>query len=357
VATMTDVARLARTSVATVSAIVNGSARVSPALAERVKAAIAETGYRPDGIARSLRKGQTHTIGLLVTDIANPFFTAVVRSVEDAAQARGYAVFLCNSDEDLGKERTYVGLLRTRRIDGLILVPCGSRRDYESLPAGLGAPIVFVDRVIPGVPVDSVAVDNARASQAAIEHLLRLGHRRIGIVTGLPHLSTSAERLKGYRRALRKAGIEIDADLIRQGDFRQDGALQATQSLLALGRRPTAIFASNNLMAIGTMLAIRAAGLDCPADVSLACFDDFDWAGAFHPRLTVLRQPTVEIGRRAMDFLFDRLAGGAALTAPPRRALLKAELVIRESCAPPRSERWPARGRRASGTGEADVRA
>lgn len=337
-ATMTDVARLARTSVATVSAIVNGSARVSPALAARVREAIAEVGYRPDGIARSLKKGSTQTIGLLVTDITNPFFTAVVHSVEDAAQARGYSVFLCNSDEDVAEERTYLDLLLTRRVDGLILVPTGKAADYAGFAGSLRAPVVFIDRAIPGVAVDTVTVDNLRASQAAIEYLLRLGHRRIGIVTGLPHLSTSAERLKGYRRALRKAGIALDPELVRQGDFRQEGAFQAAQSLLALRSRPTAIFASNNLMAIGTMLAVRAAGLSCPEDVSLACFDDFEWAGVFHPRLTVLRQPTAEIGQRAMELLLDRLAG-AKNGAAPHRIALKAELVVRDSCAPPRAAR------------------
>jgi LacI family transcriptional regulator len=336
---MTDVARLARTSVATVSAIVNGSARVSPELSARVRAAIAEVGYRPDGIARSLKKGSTQTIGLLVTDITNPFFTAVVHSVEDAAQARGYSVFLCNSDESLAEERTYLDLLLTRRVDGLILVPTGKAADYVGFgEGGLRAPVVFIDRVIPGVPVDTVTVDNAGASQAAVEYLLRLGHRRIGIVTGLPHLSTSAERLKGYRRALRKAGIAVDPELVRQGDFRQEGAFGAAQSLLALRSRPTAIFASNNLMAIGTMLAVRAAGLGCPEDVSLACFDDFEWAGVFHPRLTVLRQPTAEIGQRAIELLLARLAAGKN-GAAPHHVALKAELVVRDSCTPPRAAR------------------
>jgi LacI family transcriptional regulator len=333
---MADVARLAGTSIATVSAIVNASAPVSAALTERVMAAIAETGYRPHGIARSLKKGQTHTIGLLVTDITNPFFTAVVRSAEDTAQARGYTVFLCNSDEDFRKERTYVDLLRTRRIDGLILVPSGATGDYDGFLACLGAPAVFVDRSVAGVAVDSVIVDNAHASQTAIDHLVALGHRRIGIVTGPQHLWTSVERLRGYRRALRRAGIAVDEELIRQGDFRQAGALQATQSLLALRSRPTAIFASNNLMAIGAMLAVRAAGLDCPADVSLACFDDFEWAGAFRPRLTVLRQPTEEIGRRAVELLLDRVGLPAGQAPEPRRVALKAELVVRDSCAPPR---------------------
>jgi LacI family transcriptional regulator len=335
---MTDVARLARTSVATVSAIVNESARVSPALAARVREAIAQVGYRPDGIARSLKKGSTQTIGLLVTDITNPFFTAVVHSVEDAAQARGYSVFLCNSDESFAEERTYLDLLLTRRVDGLILVPTGKAADYAGFAAGLRAPVVFIDRAIPGVAVDTVTVDNLRASQAAVEYLLRLGHRRIGIVTGLPHLSTSAERLKGYRRALRKAGIEVDPELVRQGDFRQEGAFGAAQSLLALRQRPTAIFASNNLMAIGTMLAVRAAGLSCPEDVSLACFDDFEWAGVFHPRLTVLRQPTAEIGHKAIELLLARL-GGETNGAAPHHVALKAELVVRDSCAPPRPVR------------------
>jgi LacI family transcriptional regulator len=303
-----------------------------------VREAIAAVGYRPDGIARSLKKGSTQTIGLLVTDITNPFFTAVVHSVEDAAQARGYSVILCNSDENFAEERTYLDLLLTRRVDGLILVPTGKAADYAGFGSASRAPVVFIDRAIPGVPVDTVTVDNTRASQAAVEYLLRLGHRRIGIVTGLPHLSTSAERLKGYRRALRKAGLAVDPELVRQGDFRQEGAFAAAQSLLSLRQRPTAIFASNNLMAIGTMLAVRAAGLSCPEDVSLACFDDFEWAGVFHPRLTVLRQPTAEIGQKAIELLLARL-GGAKNGAAPHHIALKAELVVRDSCTPPRAAR------------------
>ena len=334
-ATIRDVARVAGVSTATVSATLTGSAPVSEALAERVRAAVATVGYRPDAIARSLRRGETRMLGLLLADITNPFTTAVVHAVEAAAHARGYTLMLCNSDEDPAKERTYLDLLRAQRADGVMLMPVGFGRDYgQQVRRMLDAPAVLVDRTIPGMQLDAVTVDGAIGTRQAVAQMVRLGHRRIGILAGPAGVSAGDERLAGYRAALDEAGIAFDPALVRDGAFRQDPAHAATLDLLRGPEPPTAMFAANNLMAIGMMRAVAEMGLDCPRDLSVACFDDFDWAEAFQPRLTTVAQPTEAIGAAAVSLLLDRLG-----EAPPpglRHIILPPRLIVRDSCAPPR---------------------
>ena len=213
---------------------------VSPELQERVRKAIAELGYHPDGIARSLKKRSTQTLGLIISDITNPFFTALVRGIEDAANARGYALILCNTDERLEKERAYIRLLRSRRVDGLIMAPAGAAGDYRGFSAEVNTPLVFIDRKIPSVPADAVIVDNVTGARQVVQYLLQLGHRRIGAITGLPHISTTHERIEGYRQALESAGVRVDPTLMVCGNSRLEGGYQAARTLLALptGGRP-----------------------------------------------------------------------------------------------------------------------
>jgi len=335
--TIHDVARAAGVSIATVSATINQSAYVSPALQERVHRAVAEVGYQPDGIARSLKKRSTQTLGLIISDITNPFFTALIRGIEDRANAKGYALILCNTDEHLEKERAYLRLLRCRRVDGLIMAPAGGVADYHGfLPDG-NRPLVFIDRKISSVLADAVVVDNVGGARQVVEYLLRLGHRRVAAITGLPHISTTHERIQGYRWALEAAGQPLDPDLMRTGNSRLEGGYQAALALLRLSRRPTAIFATNNVMAIGLMRAVAEQGLRCPEDLSVACFDDFEWASVFRPRLTTVAQPTYDMGAKAADLLFTRLEG--TLSGDPQEVVLSPSLVIRDSCAaPPREE-------------------
>jgi LacI family transcriptional regulator len=337
VPTLHDVARAAGVSIATVSATVNQTAYVSPALQDRVRRAIAEVGYHPDVIARSLRTRTTKTLGLIISDIANPFFTSVIRGIEDVANARGYALVLCNTDERLEKERAYVQLLRSRRVDGVIMAPVGGTEAYADLNDTLGVPVVFIDRSVPA-RADIVVTDNVRGAREVVRHLTGLGHRRIGVITGLPRISTSEERLAGYQAALQAAGVPVDPALMKVGYSRLEGGYRAAQDLLAMPDRPTAIFATNNLMAIGLMRAVAERGLRCPADVSVACFDDFEWASVFHPRLTTVAQPAYEMGSTAADLLLVRLAGRAP--AEPERRVLTPTLVVRDSCgAPPEASR------------------
>jgi LacI family transcriptional regulator len=335
--TLHDVARAAGVSIATVSATINQTAYVSPPLQDRVRRAIAEVGYHPDVIARSLRTRTTKTLGLVISDIANPFFTSVIRGIEDVANARGYALVLCNTDERLEKERAYLQLLRSRRVDGVIMAPVGDADAYVDLNDTLGVPVVFIDRSAPA-RADVVVTDNVRGASEVVRHLTGLGHRRIGVITGLPRISTSEERLAGYEAALRAAGVPADPALMKVGYSRLEGGHRAAQELLGMPDRPTAIFATNNLMAIGLMRAVAERGLRCPADVSVACFDDFEWASVFHPRLTTVAQPAYEMGATAADLLLARLAGGGA--PEPERRVLAPTLVVRDSCgAPPVTSR------------------
>ena len=344
-ATIKDVAHAARVSVATVSAVVNSTKYVSDTLARRVRRAIDTTGYQPHGVARSLKNGRTQTLGLIVSDITNPFFTAVARSVEDAAHVAGYAVVLCNSDEDVEKERLYLQLMRRRRVDGLIWAPAGDIRSYRDLRADQRAPTILLDRRIDGMPMDAVLVDNMRATRKAIEHLIGLGHQRIALITGLPRLSTSRERLQGYREAMAARGLKPSPRLVVQGDFRSDTAHDAAIRLLRMKPRPTAVFASNNLMALGLLRAIRELGLRCPDDVSVAAFDDFEEASLFTPPLTTIAQPTTAIGAKAVGLLLKRI-GQREERHVHEVATMQAVLQLRGSCGPP-AGRLPRAGKRA----------
>lgn len=342
-ATIRDVARVAGVSTATVSATMTGSSPVSAALQERVRAAVDSVGYRPDAIARSLRRGETRMLGLLLADITNPFTTAVVHAMEAAAHARGYSLMLCNSDEDVTKERAYLDLLRAHRADGVMLMPVGFGQEYgQRVRRALDCPAVLVDRTIPELTLDAVTVDGAAGTHQAVAHMIELGHRRIGILTGPGGVSASDERLAGYARALAEAGIGPDPNLVRDGNFRQEPAFAATLDLLRGPHPPTALFACNNLMAIGMMRAVAELGLRCPQDLSVACFDDFDWVEAFRPRLTTVAQPTDRIGATAVAMLLDRIGGKHA--QEPRRVQLQPRLVLRDSCArPPRLRAGQAR--------------
>lgn len=330
--TIRDVAKLANVSTATVSATLNRSAPVSPELQARVRRAVEELGYAPDGVARSLKTGTTALLGLLIPDITNPFFTQLVRVVEAAAQRAGYAVLLCDSDEDPGKEATYLRLMRTHRVAGLVWCPVGEAAPDGPSPRSLaGLPIVMVDRAAPGVTADLVVIDNHRAGYLATAHLLDLGHRRIGAIAGPAHLLPAAERLRGFRDALRGRGLDPDAAPVGQGAFREAEAYASCRALLGGARRPTGLFVGNNHMLVGVMRAIADLGLACPADISIAAIDDFPWANAFNPRLTTVRQPVAAIGETALRLLLARIAGEAGA---PVRETLACELIVRNSCAP-----------------------
>ncbi len=326
--TMKDVAARAGVSATTVSHVMNKTRFVSKEVKARVLRAMEELSYQPNAIARSLRKRSTQTIGLIISDIANPFFTGLVRGVEDVANSRGYNLVLCNTDEKPEKERMYIRVLMQKQVDGIIMAPTGGNREYIAGLVKQGFPLVFVDRYLEDVEAPAVVVDNEEGACQAVEHLVKLGHTRIAIVIGLPR-TTIVDRLKGYERTLEKHGLAIDPGLIKEGSSSVDGGFEASIELLALDPRPTAIFPTNNLMTIGVMRALQSRGIRCPEDIAVVGFDDFEWASAFRPFLTTVSQPVYDEGKNAAEVLIAQMKGRKVV---PGRTVLTSTLNVRESC-------------------------
>lgn len=331
-ATIKDVANHASVSVATVSAVMNGNKYVSPELVQRVRASIATLGYKRNSFARGLKTQISYSIGLIVPDITNPFFTNIARGVEDVANAHHYSLILGNTDEDPEKEQQYLHLLESKQADGLIIAVTARSHEYlQELPLQDLA-LVSVDRSLFDLGIDTVMVENREGTRTAIEHFIALGHRRIGLVTGLRGIAPTEERLAGYTEALEKHGIAVDPALIAMTYARIDGGERGAAQLLALEDRPTALFLMDGTMTIGALQAVAKQGLRCPEDLAIACFDDFTWAPVMRPHLTVVDQPTYEIGQQAAHLLFDRLLNRKKA---PREIRLQTRLIVRESCGSP----------------------
>jgi LacI family transcriptional regulator len=332
-ATIKDVAKLAEVSTATVSATINGTAYVSPLLKERVNRAIAELGYATDGIGRSLKKGITSLLGLMVDDMTAPFYTALVEEIEAAAYAEGYTLLLCHTGRDVAKERKYLSLMRTHRVDGIIWSPTGGVGDYppgqfERFPI----PIVFVDRIVPSFQsYDSVLLNNRSAGLQATNYLLDLGHRRIAMITGRDFIEPARERREGFQEAFRRRGLEADGRLIRNGNFREAEAFEECKKLLSEDKSVDAILVGSDQMFIGVMRALGHFGLSCPRDVSIVTIDDFPLAGVFNPRMTSVRQPVGEMAKVALRLLLRRIAPEKTEAV---HTVVEPTLVVRDSCAP-----------------------
>jgi DNA-binding LacI/PurR family transcriptional regulator len=330
-ARLQDVARIAEVSISTVSRVINEPGLVNEETRRRVQKAIDQLGFLPNRVARRLRGegGEAKLIGLVLPDIQNPFFADLARGVEDVAQRHGYLVFLGNTDEDAAKEKLYLDVMRAESVDGIIVPPSSETDEAVADLVRRKLPVVCVDRSLRRGKVDTVVVDNVRGAREAMEHLIGLGHRRIGFIEGLPQLSTSRERLQGYRQALEEHGIAFDPSLVLQGDSRQASGRDLTHKLLALPERPTALLVGNNLMTLGALEMIHQKGLRIPEDVAILGYDDMPWALALNPPLTAVRQPGDEVGRRAMELLLQRIRD-------PQRSvslvMMQPELVVRKSC-------------------------
>lgn len=339
--TIRDVARLAGVSTMTVSRVINNTGYASVAARLRVERAVQELGYVPNAVARHLRSKQTKAIALVVSDITNPFFTTIARGVEDVAGARGFAVMLCNTDESDDEEARYLRLLVERHVDGVLLVPAGSPRASIRLLRAHKVPLVVLDRRVPGQRVNNVRCDSEAGAYALARHLIELGHRRIGVLTGRRAISTSADRVAGVRRALEEADLTLDEALVRWGGFNfgnanlADGHQMAESVLTATDDPPTALFAANNFIAFGTIRALREMGLRVPDDVSVVAFDDLPTEWVSDPFLTVAAQPAYEIGRRAAEMMIDGLVSDGTKTG--ESVVLPFEVIIRRSTAAPRS--------------------
>jgi LacI family transcriptional regulator len=326
-ATIYDVARRAEVSPATVSRVVNGHANVDPVLAARVRDAMRELDYRPNAVARNLRRSRTSLWAVIISDIGNPFFTSLVRGVEDVAQRAGFSVVLCNSDEDPAKEDQYVSAALSEQMAGVIISPSG-RATHVNRLSEARVPVVVIDRQLRGARVDTVLADNEHGAELATTHLVENGFRRIACITGPRRISTAMQRLRGYRRALKSADLPVDDELIRYADFRSDGGYRAMASLLAEGPRPDAVFGANNLMTVGLMECLVDSSVAVPGEMGVVGFDDVPWANLVRPSLTTVAQPTYELGRAAAELLADRI------TTPNRRpstVTLHTKLQVRDS--------------------------
>lgn len=327
-ATMKDVAEKAGVSVTTVSHVINETRFVSPQLADRVWKAVESLNYQPNALARSLRRKQTHTIGMIVPDNSNPFFAEVARVIEDLFFDQGYSVILCNSDQSPAKERTYIDLLTEKQVDGIVFVAAGAMTEHLQTLLERDVPLVVIDRELQSVACDSVLADNRSGGRQATQHLIERGHTRIGCITGPSDVTPSWERFEGYQDARRAAGLPLDGSLVRRGDFRAPSGYARMQELLALPRPPTAAFICNDLMAIGAMRAIGERGLKIPSDMAVVGFDDIALASYTHPPLTTIAQPRHRMGELAAELLIKRIGDGQQ---PPRRHLLRTRLIVRQS--------------------------
>ena len=333
-ATIKEVARRARVSVGTASNVISGTTPVGAELRERVERAIRELDYQPDHIARSLKSRRTNTLAIVISDITNPFFPLVVRGAEDAASQRGYLLTIFNTDDQFERERQIFSVLRMRRVDGVLVVvsPDSDRGTHFADMIAAGVPVVCLDRVPPNVKVDSVLVDNVKGARICVRHLIGMGHRRIGVISGPRKLQTARDRVEGYRLALREAGIPYSAALLREGDFRFDSGYRLAKDLCLSHPRPTALLALNCTMGMGAFKAVNELALRCPEDVALAVFDDVPGGDVFRPQLTVVSQPAYDIGYRAAELLIQRLTHEIE-SDKPVSLTLEPELKIRQSTA------------------------
>jgi len=332
-ATMKQVAERAGVSTSTVSHVINNTRVVSDDVRERVTAVIAEMRYIPSAVARSLKNDRTHTIGMMVPNNSNPYFAELIQGIEDAAFKVGYNVILCNAYDDPRKQAAYLRVLIEKRIDGMILVASGADEELARLLAHQQTPMVLVDREVAGVQADFVEADHETGGYLATRHLVELGHRAIACISGPRDLPPSLDRVNGYRRALAEAGLDAPPGYLVYSNFTSEGGYRAVQQLLALNKRPTAVFVGNDLMAIGGLCAASEAGLRIPSDLSVIGYDDIALASYSTPRLSTMAQPKYEMGQRIVSMLVERIMGSAQ---PLRRELLQTRLIARQSTAVPR---------------------
>jgi LacI family transcriptional regulator len=324
-----DVARESRVSVFTVSAVVNNKSHVGKRLRERVEEAIRKLNYRPNLLARSLAKQKTHTIGMVVPDIANPFFPMVVRGAEDAAQKVGYNLLLCNSDDTQVREESALELLISKRVDGILLTKaiCDISPGLSQRIQEMKIPIVMVMRTYPKISKDAIITDDYQGAYEAVSHLARAGRKRIGLIGGPLKVSNGKARAQGFHDALKDSGLRYEASLVIEGDYRMESGYRGGNLLLS--HRPDGVYVANYLMTVGFLKAAEEMGLRCPEDFGLVSFDDYPWLGIFRPKLTTVELPKYQLGLEAAELLLERIAGNKG---PSVLRKLLPELRVRESC-------------------------
>jgi LacI family transcriptional regulator len=331
-----DIARETGYSIATVSRVLNHSTYpVRVSVREKILETAQTMGYRPNLVARSLRTDQTNTVGILVDDLLSPFSPPVVRGIQDYLKENKYISLTVNSDWDLEQEQAGIESLLSRPVDGIIFVEYSHLTSSEALTAA-NKPGVFVHRLF-GTPIkNSVVPDDVYGASLAVEHLIRLGHRSIAYISGLKNWHNSKERLEGYKKTLEKYGIPLVDEWIQPGDWEVEGGYRATQSLLQLANRPTAIFAANDLMALGAIYAIQDAGLSVPHDIAIVGYDNREFTGIVRPNITTVEMPVYEMGRIAAEILLQQIANGARENEEVK---VKGELIIRDTCGASESQK------------------
>jgi LacI family transcriptional regulator len=320
-----DVAERASVSVATVSRVLNGDPNVDPEYRKRVRAAVAELGYRPNRLARNLRRQQMEAIGIVVPDIENPHFAEVVRVVEGIALEMGYRVLVCNTDEDAARQAACLSMLADERVSGIVMSPSDPDGSIDQL-RDLGIPVVTIDRALKRASTDLIVADNVPAVRTATQRLIDAGHRRIAFVGGRSEVETGSERQEGYLTAVEPAGL---TGTLANGGFRRDAARAAVRELLGRDRPPSALIVANNLMALGALQAIRDCGLRIPQDIAVIAVDNPDWSELLDPPLTVLAQPIRDMATQAAELLIRRIRGEEFA---PVHQVYPLELIIRSSC-------------------------
>jgi DNA-binding LacI/PurR family transcriptional regulator len=333
VTSIRDVASHAGVSTATVARVLSGRTPVSEDLAARVRQSIAELRYVPNGVARSLSQGRTFLLGLLVSDIANPFSAQVARGLEDTAARHGYHVLVGSSDFEPEREDQLLASFAARTVDAVALVAVSGATEAMQRLLDTRIPLIFVDRQPgSGIKAPLIRTDNLSAAHDAIAYLIGLGHRDLAMISGPAALPTASQRLQGFRTACEEAGLSLREECVREGFLGAEGGYRATREVLALKPRPTALFSFNNMLAVGALRALREAGVGVPRDISLITFDDMDLFPFVDPPITAIAQPAYQIGTEAARTLISMLSGDLFV---PREVVLPTEFRQRESCAPP----------------------
>lgn len=329
-ATIKDVARRAGVAISTASAALNRSAPVSEDVIAKVAEAVRELGYVPHGAAQSLRSGQSRLIGLIVPNITNPHFSAVARIIENVCLSAGYLSMVFSTGQDSEREDHILRMLRQQRVAGLVIIPTRSDSEHgRRLMADIHVPTVLLDMLVEGLAFDVVKLDNVAATRLATEHLIALGHRRIAVLTGIPGLITSTDRLEGYLGACRRAGLPIEARLQLKGDYEQEVAARSVMEIMRQPDPPTAVVSFSNMMTLGALHALRALGIDCPREISIVGIDDFDFADLLDPPLTVVRVPLAPMAERSIGILLEMI--GMKRPARGTVEIFQPELIARAS--------------------------
>ena len=320
-----DVAQKAGVSAMTVSRYFNQPDKVAPPTKKRVKEAIEKLQYVPNGAARSLVQGSTHTVAAIMSDITNPFFTKLARGVEDVAQENGYTLFVGNTDESLEKEQHYLDALVSHRVDGLLLSPSPGKNHHLDRIQQRNIPMVLIDRRLDGIPADVVRGDSHAGGRQLVQHLVEQGYKDIVFVGGEPEVSSLKDRLAGYRSAMEEAGLQPKSHL---GHYNRQSGERIAEMLIEKKEVPEAVVAANNLVAVGMLVALRRHSLCVPEDVAITCFEDLEIAALMDPFLTVVEQPAYEMGRAGMNMLLERMKG---YSGPAQERTFPVELIVRRS--------------------------